>query len=627
MNRYSSWKYILILIVMAVGILYALPNLYGSAPALQISASNASGEVSELTELQVNIALDDKNIKPVSMDISDGRLTIRFEDEETQLRAQGVLQDAMGLTHVIALNLAPNTPEWLRNLNAEPMFLGLDLRGGVHFLMEVDMDAAVKTSEERYVSDIRTTLRENSVRYKTITRNDAGGLLVRYRDAVQKFDGDKLINDTFPDLDIIESANAGSASDLLDDGPQTSLILNPDVIKETEKNALQQNITTLRKRVNELGVAEPVIQQQGTKRIVVQLPGVQDTARAKDILGATATLEFRLVDDDHSVQEAINGPVPPGSSLYNNREGGQILLKKRVMLTGDYIIDAASGIDQQSGGPDVSITLDGKGAKAMSNATRDNVGRRMAVVFIETKTETVEEGGEMVKKKRQIEEVINAATIREQLGKRFHITGLGSTQEARNLALLLRAGALAAPIEIVEERTVGPSLGKDNITKGFESVIIGFVLVLLFMAVYYRVFGVFADIALTLNLVLIVSLLSLLQATLTLPGIAGIVLTVGMAVDANVLIFERIREEIKNGNSPQASIHSGYAKAFSTIADANITTLIAALVLFSFGTGPIKGFAVTLSLGIMCSMFTAIMVTRALVNMTYGGRKLSKLRI
>ena len=618
MNRYSSWKYILILIVVVVGIIYALPNLYGSAPALQISASSATAEVSELTELQVNIALDDANIESVSMELGDGRLTIKFADEETQLRAKDVLQEALGRSHVIALNLAPNTPDWLRNLGAEPMFLGLDLRGGVHFLMEVDMEAAVKTSEERYVSDIRTLLRENKVRYKTITRNDEGGLLVRYRDAVQKIDGERLIKDNFRDLDVIDTKT---------EAPETRLILNPNVVKETQKNALQQNITTLRKRVNELGVAEPVIQQQGLKRIVVQLPGVQDTARAKEILGATATLEFRLVDDDHSVQDAIDGPVPAGSRLYNNRSGGQILLKKRVMLTGDYIIDAASGIDQQSGGPDVSITLDGKGAKAMSNATRDNVGRRMAVVFIETKTETVEEDGEMVKKKRKIEEFINAATIREQLGKRFHITGLGSTMEARNLALLLRAGALAAPIEIVEERTVGPSLGKDNIAKGFDSVAIGFILVLIFMAIYYRVYGLFADVALTLNLVLIVSLLSLLQATLTLPGIAGIVLTVGMAVDANVLIFERIREEIRNGNSPQASIHAGYEKAFSTILDANITTLIAALVLFSFGAGPIKGFAVTLSLGIMCSMFTAIMVTRALVNLTYGGRKLDKLRI
>jgi len=620
MNRYSSWKYTLILIIMAVGFLYALPNLYGSAPAVQISASSASVEISELTELQVNIALDDANIKPLSMELDEGRLTIKFTDEETQLRAQDVLQDSLGNTHVVALNLSPLTPDWLRELNAEPMFLGLDLRGGVHFLMEVDMEAAVKTSEERYVSDIRTVLRENKVRYKTITRNDDGGLLVRYRDSVQKIDGDELIKDNYRDLDIIDAAIEGEAT-------ETRLILNSDVVKETQKNALQQNITTLRKRVNELGVAEPVIQQQGLKRIVVQLPGVQDTARAKDILGATATLEFRLVDDDHSVEDAIDGPVPAGSRLYDNREGGKILLKKRVMLTGDSIIDAASGIDQQSGGPDVSITLDGKGAKQFSNATRDNVGRRMAVVFIETKTETVEEYGEMVKKKRKVEEVINAATIREQLGKRFHITGLGSTQEARNLALLLRAGALAAPIEIVEERTVGPSLGKDNIAKGFNSVMIGFALVLIFMVIYYRVFGLFADVALTLNLVLIVSLLSLMQATLTLPGIAGIVLTVGMAVDANVLIFERIREEIRNGNSPQASIHAGYAKAFSTIADANITTLIAALVLFSFGTGPIKGFAVTLSLGIICSMFTAIVVTRALVNLTYGGRKLDKLRI
>ncbi len=618
MNRYSSWKYILILIVIAVGILYALPNLYGSAPAVQISASSASAEVSELTELQVNIALDDADIKAKSLELAEGRLTIRFADEETQLRARDVLQESLGISHVVALNLAPATPDWLRDLGAEPMFLGLDLRGGVHFLMEVDMESAIKTSEERYVSDIRTTLRENKVRYKTITRNDEGGLLVRYRDAVQKVDGDKLIRDNFRDLDVVEVETEEA---------ETRLILNPDVVKETQKNALQQNITTLRKRVNELGVAEPVIQQQGLKRIVVQLPGVQDTARAKDILGATATLEFRLVDDDHSVQDAIDGPVPAGSRLYNNRSGGKLLLKKRVMLTGDSIIDAASGIDQRSGGPDVSITLDGKGAKQFSNATRDNVGRRMAVVFIETKTETVDVDGEMVKKRQKIEEVINAATIQEQLGKRFHITGLGSTQEARNLALLLRAGALAAPIEIVEERTVGPSLGKDNIAQGFNSVKIGFILVLIFMAIYYRVFGLFADVALTLNLVLIVSLLSLLQATLTLPGIAGIVLTVGMAVDANVLIFERIREEIRNANSPQASIHAGYEKAFSTIADANITTLIAAMVLFSFGTGPIKGFAVTLSLGILCSMFTAIMVTRALVNLTYGGRKLDKLKI
>jgi preprotein translocase subunit SecD len=396
---------------------------------------------------------------------------------------------------------------------------------------------------------------------------------------------------------------------------------------ETRRNALQQNITTLRKRVNELGVAEPVIQQQGQDRIVVQLPGVQDTARAKEILGATATLEFRMVDQENNVQAALDGRVPPGSKLYYTRDGVPLLVKRQIMLTGEYIIGAASGIDSVSGGPNVSITLDGRGERMFRQATSEEVGKNMAIIFIENKTETVEEKGELVQKTRVVEEVISNATILEQLGKRFQITGLDSTQEARNLALLLRAGALAAPIQIIEERTVGPSLGQENIRQGFESVLIGFLLVLGFMLVYYRVFGIAANIALTLNLVLIIALLSLLQATLTLPGIAGIVLTVGMAVDANVLIYERIREELRNGNSPHASIHAGYEKAFSTIADANITTLIAALVLFSFGTGPIKGFAVTLSLGIVCSMFTAIMVTRAIVNLIYGGRRIKALAI
>jgi len=406
------------------------------------------------------------------------------------------------------------------------------------------------------------------------------------------------------------------------------VILKESAVLENQRLALQQNITTLRKRVNELGVAEPVVQQQGLERVVVQLPGVQDTARAKEILGATATLEFRMVDEEHDVQDALDGRIPAGAKLYFDRNGQGVLLKKQVMLTGDYIIGAASGIDAQSGGPNVSITLDGKGAKRFSDATRDNIGKRMGVVFIENKVETVkQDDGKFVKRKEIIEEVINVAVIRDQLGKRFQITGLDSTREARNLSLLLRAGALAVPIEIIEERTIGPSLGQDNIDKGMQSVVIGFVLVLIFMLVFYKVFGLAANIALTLNLVLIISLLSLLQATLTLPGIAGIVLTVGMAVDANVLIFQRIREELKNGNSPQASIHAGYEKALSTIADANVTTLIAAIVLFGFGTGPIKGFAVTLSLGIMCSMFTAIMVTRAIINFIYGGRKLSRLAI
>lgn len=619
MNRYASWKYVLIVIIVLIGIIYSLPNIYGSDPALQITPSRGA-EANELTLLEIDIALEETGLKPKSTEMVDGSIIIRFANEEAQLKAQDALKEALGRQYIVALNLAPSTPDWLRQLGAEPMFLGLDLRGGVHFLMEVDMKAAVNKAEERYVSDLRTLLREEKVRYKTISRMEEGGLLIRFRDAAELASGQEVIEDEYRELELEPVETAAGES-------QLQITLSEALLNETRKNALQQNITTLRKRVNELGVAEPVIQQQGSKRVVVQLPGVQDTARAKDILGATATLEFRLVDEDHSVRDALDGRIPAGSKLYRNRDGQPILLEKQVMLTGDYIIDAASGFDQITGGPDVTITLDSKGARIFSRATRDAVGKRLAVVFIETKTETVEKNGEMVKTKETIEEVINAAVIQEQLGKRFHITGLDSTQEARNLALLLRAGALAAPIEIIEERTVGPSLGQDNIEQGFNSVLIGFALVLVFMVVYYKVFGLVADIALTLNLVLIVALLSLLQATLTLPGIAGIVLTVGMAVDANVLIFERIREEISNGNSPQASIHAGYEKAFSTIADANITTLIAALVLFSFGTGPIKGFAVTLSLGIISSMFTAIMVTRAVINLVYGGKRLQKLAI
>ena len=619
MNRYSHWRHLLIIVIVAVGCLYALPNLYGKDPALQVSAARGA-EISELTRYSVEDALDKAGIKYGAISLAAGNLVVRFQDAETQLKAQDIVKEALGRSHTVALNLAPATPDWLRTFGAEPMFLGLDLRGGVHFLMQVDMEAAVAKAEERYVSDIRTQLRDNRIRYKTITRRRDGGLLIRFRGADQRRQGITEIEDNFPDLEL-DQPEADS-----DEFPLAAR-LSDNAVKETRRLALQQNITTLRKRVNELGVAEPIIQQQGLERVVVQLPGVQDTARAKDILGATATLEFRMTDDDHSAQDALDGRAPAGSRLYHERGGNPVLLKKQVMLTGDYIIDAAAGFDSVSGSPNVSITLDGKGAKRFSDATAEEVGRTMAVVFIENKTETVEKDGEMVKRRETIEEVINVATIREQLGKRFQITGLDSTEEARDLALLLRAGALAAPIEIIEERTVGPSLGQDNIDKGFMSVKIGFILVLIFMAVWYKAFGLAADVALALNLVLIVALLSMLQATLTLPGIAGIVLTVGMAVDANVLIFQRIREEIKNGNSPQASIHAGYEKAFTTIADANITTLFAAVVLFSFGTGPIKGFAVTLSLGIVCSMFTAIIVTRAIVNLVYGGRKLRRLVI
>ena len=619
MNRYSSWKYILILFLIGLGLLFALPNIYGKDPSLQISATR-SAEITELTEYQISAALDEAGLSYKNIVLGVGNLTIRFDDEETQLKAQPIVKESLGRNYVVALNLAPATPNWLSKFGAEPMSLGLDLRGGVHFLMEVDMDAAVDKAEERYISELRSFLRENKVRYKTITRNKPSGLLIRFKDDNERNNGQSLIEKNLLDLNVIAPDANKTEFSLI-------ITIKDEVLLETQRLALQQNITTLRKRVNELGVAEPVIQRQGLKRVVVQLPGVQDTARAKAILGATATLEFRLVDEEHEPQEAVNGRIPAGSKLYYERNGQPILLKKQVMLTGDSIINAASGIDTLNGGPDVTITLDGRGAKRMSRSTRDNVGKRLAVVFMEYKMETIEVNGEFVKEKETIEEVINAAVIQEQLGKRFHITGLDSSEEAKNLALLLRAGALAAPIYIIEERTVGPSLGQDNIDKGFDSVAIGFVLVLIFMAVYYKIFGLFADIALGLNLVLIVAMLSLLQATLTLPGIAGIVLTVGMAVDANVLIFERIREEIRNGNSPQASIHSGYEKAFSTIADANITTLIAALMLFSFGTGPVQGFAVTLSLGIISSMFTAIVVTRGLANLIYGGRNLKKLTI
>ena len=618
MNRYSLWKYLLILLLVGAGGLFALPNIYGKDPALQVSSSRA--EISELTEFQVSSALDEAGIAYKATAVRAENLIIRFNDEESQLKARAVVEEALGRNFVVALNLAPATPGWLQRLGAEPMFLGLDLRGGVHFLMEVDMEAAIARAEDRYMSDLRGQLRADKIRYRTITRAGEAGLLIRFRDDNERDRGLRLLEEDFTELEAAVLANEAGES-------QLQAVIREAVLLEVRRLALQQNITTLRKRVNELGVAEPVIQQQGLDRVVVQLPGVQDTARAKEILGATATLEFRLVDEKHDPRDAVDGRVPAGSKLYYHRDGLPILLSRQVLLTGDSITNAASGIDPTTGGPNVSINLDGKGARRMEDGTRDNVGKQLAVVFIENKIETVEVNGEPAQIKRTVEEVINAAVIREQLSRRFQITGLDSTQEARTLALLLRAGALAAPIYIIEERTVGPSLGQDNIDQGMNSVVIGFVLVLIFMALYYKVFGLIADVALALNLVLIVAMLSLLQATLTLPGIAGIVLTVGMAVDANVLIFERIREEIRNGNSPQASIHAGYEKAFSTIADANITTLIAALVLFSFGTGPVKGFAVTLSLGIISSMFTAIMVTRGLVNLIYGGRRLEKLTI
>ena len=615
-NQYPAWKYALIGVALFAGILFALPNLFGEDPAVQVSAVRGA---------PVDAALRDRLVDRIAVagivakdsEVTD-RLLMRFESGEDQLRAREIIEDALDRQYVVALNLAPSTPAWLAALGGLPMYLGLDLRGGVHFLMEVDLAGAVRQAEQRYAGDLRTLLREEKLRQRAITVRANGGLIVRFSDAGHRDSAYDLVRARMPELLVESTENVGD--------PVLEVQIGETAKREIERFAVQQNVTTLRNRVNELGVAEPVIQKQGENRIVVQLPGVQDTARAKEILGATATLEFRMVHDE-SAAALATGRVPATAKLYHERNGAPILLQRNVMLTGEYITDAASGIDQQSGSPAVFITLDGKGARLFSNRTRDKIGRPMGVVYIEHKSFTELVNGVRKRRKEIVEEVINVATIRDQLGKRFQITGLDTTEEARNLALLLRAGALAAPIEIVEERTVGPSLGRANIDQGFRSVVIGFVLVLVLMAVYYKRFGLVANLALTFNLVLVVAMLSLLQATLTLPGIAGIVLTVGMAVDANVLIFERIREEIRNGNTPQASIHAGYAKAFSTIADANITTLIAAVLLFGFGTGPIKGFAITLSLGIVTSMFTAIMLTRAVINLMYGGKRVSALSI
>ncbi len=619
MNHYPLWKYLLIAFIVVAAALYALPNLYPNVPAVQVS--HESGELSETTLDVVKQALTKKGIKSLGEEQQDGRILLRFADTEKQLQASEITKDALDGQHIVALNLASDTPNWLRGLGASPMNLGLDLRGGVHFLLQVDMEAAKEKAINNYVSSFRTSLREAKQKRFSVTQSK-DEVRVKFRDAESKTTGLEALRKEYSAELVFDESNEGS------DYFVTARI-SEDAAKEIQSLAIQQNIQTLRNRVNELGVAEPLIQQQGAERIVVQLPGVQDTAQAKEILGATATIEFRMVDEQNDPFAAADtGRVPVGSVLYYERDSkNPILLKRNVMLTGDRIINANSGFDE-NGSPAVIITLDGQGASRFSKVTGENIKKLMAVVFIDNKTITVNKDGEKIRKTIKSEEVINVARIQEQLSKRFQIEGLDSTHEALKLSLLLRAGALAAPVEIVEERTVGPSLGKQNIELGKKSILIGLVLVMIFMLFYYKAFGLAANIALAANLVLIIGVMSLIPgATLTLPGIAGIVLTVGMAVDANVLIFERIREELRNGNSPQASIHSGYAKALSTIADANITTLIAALVLFVFGTGPIKGFAVTLSIGIVCSMFTAIMGTRALANLYYGNKKTPSLSI
>ncbi len=615
LNRFPTWKNVLVVVVIVGGLIYALPNVFGDDPALQISLETTQ----PLDDIAVDRAegvLQLAGIPHEAAYLEEGRVMVRFSQVEDQLRAVDLLRDDLGGAYVVALTLAPRTPEFLRNLGLQPMSLGLDLRGGVYFLYEVDMEAAISQALERYESDFRGLLREERIRYSSV-RKEGRSVVVALRSADDRDAAEEVIREADALLSI-RSAESG-------DDYELRVRLSDEQIRQRQDFAIQQNTVTLRNRVNELGVAEPVVQRQGVDRIVVQLPGVQDPAQAERVLGATATLEFRLVDENNNAFEAERrGRAPLGSKLYQRRDGSPVLLKREVIVTGDQLTDASAGFSE--GQSAVFVDLDAKGARKMGETTRANLNKGMAVVFIEQKRETVDRDGEQVDVVRTEEEVISVATIRGVFSSSFMITGLDPI-EARDLALLLRAGALAAPIFKVEERTIGPSLGQENIDKGMMAVVVGFLLVVLFMGVYYRVFGLVADLALLSNLVLIIALLSMLQASLTLPGIAGIVLTTGMAVDANVLIFERIREELKLGNSPQASIQAGYEKAFSSIADANVTTLIAALVLFVFGTGPIRGFAVTLSLGIMTSMFTAIVGTRALINLIYGGRRVARLAI
>ena len=629
MNKYPLWKYLIILAVIIPGFIYALPNLFGEDPALQVSATRAA-IIDDATQQQITSALSESGIVFSKLQKQENGIQLRFKDTDDQLKAKAVVENELGDKYTVALNLVPATPAWMDAINARPMYLGLDLRGGVHFLMEVDIVGAISNTEKRLVSDLRSGMREKKIRYLSVSSSKNKGILVVFPDLERRSQGLITVEDDFTSL---------SAREIESDGKPSLLLTLTDVAKrEISDSSVKQNMTALRNRINELGVAEPIVQQQGDNRIVVQLPGIQDTARAKEIIGRTATLEIMLVDEKNSgnIQAALEGRVPVGSRLYRDRRNAPILLKKGIIYSGNNIVDASAGIDSRNGSSVVHITLDARGASINQRVTGDNIGNRMAVVYVEQKSTikkdeqgnvAIDENGQPVRVKSRIDEVITAPVIRDQLGKRFQIEGLDSIKEARDLSLLLRAGALAAPIEIVVERTIGPSLCKENIRTGFLSVMYGLIAILIFMIFYYRVFGIVADIALVLNLVLMVAILSLFQATLTLPGVAGILLTVGMAVDANVLIFERIREELRNGVTPQAAIHSGYDKALSTIVDANITTLIAAIVLFNFGTGPIKGFAITLSIGILTSMFTAIMVSRGIVNKIYGGRQVKKLAI
>ena len=603
MNRYPLWKYIVIAVAMVTGFLYTLPNFFPEVPAVQVSSPRGKLDAGALTVVEDVLKNANVPIRGLALDATG--IKIRLADTDTQLKAKDALQAKLGANYIVALNLLSSSPQWLTSIGALPMYLGLDLRGGVHFLLQVDMKAALDKAADRYTTDLRSLLRSEKVQYAGISR-EGNNVVLRFRDDAERNKARGIIEKNFADLALRETESGGELRLLAS--------LKPEAQKRFQDGAVAQNIQILRNRVNELGVAEPIIQQQGVERVVVQLPGVQDTARAKDLLGRTASLEIRMVNEEPGVLEAaLAGSVPLGSDLFTERGGSQLVVKRQVVLTGDRINDAQPGFDQRTNEPAVHINLDGTGARIFKELTRENVGKRMAIVLVE----------------KGKAEVITAPAIREEIGGgRVQISGRMTTREANDVALLMRAGALAAPMEIVEERTIGPSLGAENIEKGFKSVTYGFIVLAIFMCVYYMLMGVISTIALAVNLMLLVALLSLLQATLTLPGIAAIALTLGMAIDANVLINERIREELRGGATPHAALQTGYERAWGTILDSNVTTLIAGVALFLFGSGPIRGFAVVHCLGIMTSLFSAVFVSRGLVALIYGNRrKLEKISI
>ncbi|MGT4621072.1 protein translocase subunit SecD [Edwardsiella ictaluri] len=617
LNRYPLWKYIMLIVALVIGLLYALPNLYGEDPAVQITGARGVA-ASESTLVQVRDVLEKQHIPSKSIALENGAILARFTDTDIQLRAREALVDTLGDKYVVALNLAPATPKWLAMVGAEPMKLGLDLRGGVHFLMQVDMDTALSKLQEQTMDTLRSDLRDKGIPYSTIRKLPdpvSGGVEINFRDAAARDAASDYLSPRHRDLVF---SNVGDTT--------LKAVMTDDRLREAREYAVQQNINILRNRVNQLGVAEPLVQRQGADRIVVELPGIQDTARAKEILGATATLEFRLVNSNVDAQAAASGRVPGDSEVKYTRDGRPVVLYKRVILTGDHITDSTSSQDEFNR-PQVNISLDSAGGSAMSNFTKDNIGKPMATLFVEYKDSGKKDAsGKPILEKQ--EEVINVATIQSRLGNSFRITGIDNPAEARQLSLLLRAGALIAPIQIVEERTIGPTLGMQNIEQGLEACLWGLIASIIFMVVFYKKFGLIATTALLANLVMIVGIMSLLPgATLTMPGIAGIVLTLAVAVDANVLINERIKEELRNGRTVQQAIHEGYKGAFSSIIDANVTTLITAVILYAVGTGSIKGFAITTAIGVATSMFTAIVGTRAIVNLLYGGKRINKLSI